>query len=364
MSDTEDDRTRDGNEYRKRAEEKLNERLEQFEKRLNTPDGESAAVADSLAAERNASGFNRFIGLSVNKTEPKNKRFNTIKHYGNLFKRLTPHIHDGHRQRLRDSIKDDKKLSGFGDIRLLEVLLSFFIPQKDTNVTAHALINRFGSILGVLRASEDELAGFPAITVSAATALPMLASLCLCNGGEGIKITSPSAAADYFGAVYRSCDCDCMFVAYLDKRFELITVERMSCGDKLPVRAIADSAHNTGTSYVLIVRRDKSIFPAEFDLAERVFELSSTLDMGGVKLLDFMMFTDYGYYTLGDPPKGGDWYVKYMFVPLLQKTLPTMPTDISSSSRNSKNNPHILQDLSEFLGNAAGSNNKQTIDKK
>lgn len=364
MSDNEDERSRGGNEYRKRAEEKLEERLKQFEKRLNTPDSESAAVADNLADGSAVLEFDRFIGLSVNKIEPKNKRSNTITHYGNIFKRLPPHVHDGHRQRLRDSIKDDKKLSGFGDIRLLEVLLSFFIPQKDTNVTAHALINRFGSILGVLRASEDELAGFPAITVSAATALPMLASLCLLGGGDGIKITSPSAAADYFGAVYRSCDSDCMFVAYLDKRFELITVERMDCGDKLPVRAIADSAHNMGTRYVLIVRRDKSIFPAEFDLAERVFELSSTLDMGGVKLLDFMMFTDYGYYTLGDPPKGGEWYAKYMFVPLLQKTLPTMPADVSSGTHNNKNNPHILQGLGEFLGNAADSNNKQTIDKK
>ena len=65
-------------------------------------------------------------------------------------------VHDGHRERLRQrygALGPD----AFADHELLELLLTYAIPRRDTNETAHLLLKRFGSLSGVLAAGLDEL---------------------------------------------------------------------------------------------------------------------------------------------------------------------------------------------------------------
>ena len=53
-------------------------------------------------------------------------------------------LHAGHRQRLKKRF-DAVGLKGFEEHTLLELLLFYAIPQKDTNALAHELIRRFGT---------------------------------------------------------------------------------------------------------------------------------------------------------------------------------------------------------------------------
>lgn len=57
---------------------------------------------------------------------------------------------------------------------VLEQVLFFVIPRANTNETAHALLNRFGSVEGVLDASTDELEQVPGIGRKAAEYLASL----------------------------------------------------------------------------------------------------------------------------------------------------------------------------------------------
>ena len=65
-------------------------------------------------------------------------------------------LHAGHRQRLKKRF-DAVGLKGFEEHTLLELILFYAIPQKDTNALAHELIRRFGSLDGVLQASMAQL---------------------------------------------------------------------------------------------------------------------------------------------------------------------------------------------------------------
>ena len=65
-------------------------------------------------------------------------------------------VHDGHRDRMRKRFFTNG-LSGFADHEALELLLYYAIPRGDVNPLAHALMDRFGSLSGVLSAPMELL---------------------------------------------------------------------------------------------------------------------------------------------------------------------------------------------------------------
>lgn len=64
--------------------------------------------------------------------------------------------HKGHRQRMRERALSEG-LDGFNQHQVMELLLFYAIPMKDVSELAHELINRFGSVQGVLNAPAEEL---------------------------------------------------------------------------------------------------------------------------------------------------------------------------------------------------------------
>ena len=62
----------------------------------------------------------------------------------------------GHRERVRERFLREG-LSSFADYEVLELLLFYAIPRRDTKGQAHALDDTFGSLYQTLTASEEEL---------------------------------------------------------------------------------------------------------------------------------------------------------------------------------------------------------------
>lgn len=65
-------------------------------------------------------------------------------------------LHGGHRERLRERFLQTG-FNGFAQHEVLELLLFYAIPRKNTNALAHLLIDRFGSFNRVLEAPYEEL---------------------------------------------------------------------------------------------------------------------------------------------------------------------------------------------------------------
>lgn len=69
---------------------------------------------------------------------------------------MAEHLHHGHRSRLREiSYQNDFK--NLEEHQLLELLLTYVIPRRDTNPIAHNLIKEFGSFTAVLDAKREDL---------------------------------------------------------------------------------------------------------------------------------------------------------------------------------------------------------------
>ena len=65
-------------------------------------------------------------------------------------------VHTGHRARFKDRYRKEG-VDSFQDHELLEMILYFGIPYRNTNETAHLLLNKFGSLSGVLEATFEDL---------------------------------------------------------------------------------------------------------------------------------------------------------------------------------------------------------------
>ncbi len=76
--------------------------------------------------------------------------------------------HSGHRLKLKRRFHREG-LDHFEDHNILELILFFAIPRKDTNELAHALIDRFGSLSKVFDATLDELCQVEGIGENAAS---------------------------------------------------------------------------------------------------------------------------------------------------------------------------------------------------
>ncbi len=81
---------------------------------------------------------------------------------------MDEHIHKGHRQRMKEKL-NHHGCRVFDTYELLEMLLYRSVVQKDTNPMAKHLLATFGSLEGVLSATEDELCAVPGIGKSTAS---------------------------------------------------------------------------------------------------------------------------------------------------------------------------------------------------
>lgn len=81
-------------------------------------------------------------------------------------------MHEGHRQRMLEKFKEAE--TGLPDHELLEILLYYAIPRKNTNEIAHSLLDAFGSVKGVLTAEREQLIAVDGVGESTAAFLRLL----------------------------------------------------------------------------------------------------------------------------------------------------------------------------------------------
>lgn len=88
----------------------------------------------------------------------------------------TPRLHDGHRARMHQKYRQGGG-EALADHELLEMLLYYSIPRMNTNETAHCLLDRFGSLSGVLNAPFHELTAIPGVGAQSAELIRLCGDL-------------------------------------------------------------------------------------------------------------------------------------------------------------------------------------------
>ena len=109
-------------------------------------------------------------------------------------------VHEGHRERLKRRFLQEG-LDNFDEIQVLELLLFYAIPRRDTNPLAHRLLDQFGSLAGVLEAPASTLGQVPGIGENAATLLQLITAVSryymICRASVGQPLNTVERCGAY-----------------------------------------------------------------------------------------------------------------------------------------------------------------------
>ncbi len=130
-------------------------------------------------------------------------------------------MHEGHRQRVKSRYLAEG-LDAFEDHQVLEMLLFFCIPMKDTNETAHRMIYEFGSLAGLLEAKPKDICRRCGVSENTAILVSLIPSLArrYFKGKWGDKpvLNGSVKAGEYAVSLFAGRTYENFFVICLDSQ--------------------------------------------------------------------------------------------------------------------------------------------------
>lgn len=196
-------------------------------------------------------------------------------------------MHKDHRKHTKDRFLSEG-LDSFEPHNVLELLLFYSIPQKDTNETAHMLINRFGSLSAVFDAPYDDLLTVPGISEHSATLIKLIPAISRRYAMEkNSKVTKLSSIEDigkYLVARYLGVTEETVLLLLLDNKFGLIDCVKVHEGSvnssAITMRKLIETALFKRASMVVLAHNHPSgvALPSSDDLfttqqVNRAFDL-------------------------------------------------------------------------------------------
>ncbi len=217
-------------------------------------------------------------------------------------------IHAGHRDRVKEEFRTGG-LTAFPDHKALELLLYYAIPQGDTNELAHVLIQRFGSLSGVMDAAVEELERVSGVGRHTATLLHMIPAL----GGKYLAsrsdteeiIDSTSRARELLTPYFFGARNEMIYLACLDAKYKLLGVRKVGEGSvnsaEVTTRKVMENALSLNASIVLLAHNHTSglALPSDADRATTSY-LRQILARVDVELRDHFIFCDDDMVSLRD----------------------------------------------------------------
>ena len=172
----------------------------------------------------------------------------------------SPHYH-GHRQRLRQRFLRSG-FKGLADHEVIEIILTLAIPRSDVKVPAIALLERFGSLRGVLDAPLSDLQAVEGIGEVSAISIHIIresATRYLQESTEGAEVLlEADRLSDFWRMRIGALKHEVFAVAYLDSGYRLLrngmellqegTIDRAAV---YPRRVVEAALHRQAAALVL-----------------------------------------------------------------------------------------------------------------
>ncbi|MGN1318579.1 MAG: RadC family protein, partial [Lachnospirales bacterium] len=169
-------------------------------------------------------------------------------------------LHSGHRKRMRDKFIKDGNLDMFDDYQLLEMLLFYAYPMRDTNEIAHTLINQYGSLHNLFNRPPKDLINNGGLTENVAVLLTMMPYVfrryLKSEIGENEYIDNSRKAKALLKSYLIGYDYELFVIVSLDVKKRVISVNHISSDAvsevKINYRGLIEKAILNRARYVLL----------------------------------------------------------------------------------------------------------------
>ncbi len=215
-------------------------------------------------------------------------------------------IHDGHRERLKERFLQEG-LDHFQENQVLELLLFYCIPRKDTNEIAHNLLNRFGSLWQVLSAPVEELQKVPGVGKSAAVFLSFANDFVRyyrVNQVSNLEILpSIESCGNYLLPKFAGRRNETVFLLCLDAKCKVLCCRELGEGSvnsaAIPIRKIVEMALGINATSVVLAHNHPSglAIPSGEDV-QTTKRLAAALQTVEITLADHLIVADSEYVSL------------------------------------------------------------------
>lgn len=204
--------------------------------------------------------------------------------------------HTGHRLRMKERFLK-MGLDSFEPHEVLELLLTYSIPRKNTNLIAHKLIDNFGSISAVFDASFEALVSIDGITENSATLIKMIPQVLrfYTSGGEDFKcLNTIERVRKYFSVAFIGLTKEEFKVCCFDNGLNVISCSTVAKGTNksasITARQVAEVAFKADSTNIIIAHNhpDASCSPSD---ADKVItrKLRSSLKAFDIDILDHII---------------------------------------------------------------------------
>ncbi|MBQ5319429.1 MAG: RadC family protein [Oscillospiraceae bacterium] len=208
-------------------------------------------------------------------------------------------VHEGHRARMRKRFRETG-FEGFNEHEVIEMLLFYACPRKDTNALAHTLIDRFGSIAGIMDADYEELVKIKGITENAATLfkmIPKFLPLYYNSKSEERSFSNSDELKKMFSTYFVGLKHEEFRLACFDNNFRMISNILISSGapssTAINIRKIIEEALRTKAAFVAVAHNHPhgdSLASNEDINATR--QINAAMQLISVELIDHVIVSE------------------------------------------------------------------------
>lgn len=198
-------------------------------------------------------------------------------------------------------------LDNFEQVQVLELLLFFAIPRRDTNELAHALLERFGSVSRVLDAPASQLMKVPGIGENAVTLLHLSKELGryyqVDSAQKGKVMKDIEACGRYLLPYFFGRQVETVFLLCLNASCNVISCQEIGEGEinsaVISVRRIVETALAEKASTVVLAHNHPSglAVPSREDVMT-TRRIAAALAAVEVTLFDHLIVADDDYVSL------------------------------------------------------------------
>jgi len=215
-------------------------------------------------------------------------------------------LHAGHRQRIRKRFIEHG-LDSFEEHQILEFLLFYAIPMKDTNELAHKMLNEFGSLYNLCQSAPKDIMKRCNVTENTAcliSLIPEMANIIEKSKWKNkVYLGCSSKLGEYAVSLLMDKKAECFYVICLDNKMRLKGALPVAKGNdfsaQIYIRDISSVIHSfSATNVVFAHNHLNGILEPSQDDIDTTKSLAVSLDYLDTNVLDHIIVCDGQYYSM------------------------------------------------------------------